>query len=596
MNEGLRPGDPVRLGGYELLGRLGEGGMGSVFLARSPQGRQVAVKVVRAELSHHDEFRGRFRSEVNRARQVPPFCTAEVLDADPDHDPPYLVVEYVDGPSLVQVVRDRGPMTTAGVHGIAVGVATALTAIHGAGVIHRDLKPANVLVAPGGIKVIDFGIARAFEATSQHTRTDQMVGTVAYMAPERFESASGQRTGPAADIFAWGAVVAFAATGRTPFEGESATATAMRIMTQPPDLTGLDGPLRELVSQALEKEPTARPTARDLLDGLLTAASPASGAAVRTAGPVTPASAAAASGPGVGRGVGPGPAVGAGAKAGPAAKADPATGAGPAAKAGPATGADPAAKAGPATGADPGGADRSAPADAGAATTRRRRLIGLAAGAAVMAVLVPAALFGADLVGDRSGSTPTGSAGSGSPTGGGPPSASPSTGGASAAAASRTPGGSPSASADRTRAMLAGQRRLLLHVVEIDRDLSLPFDGELTVGDGTGKDALFVLEPVGVDYMIKSVNPDIAHRPCLGVKLDPEGYASLVGAECEPTGATVFSISREGKDDTGRTSYSIISEKYGVVQWEDTEKEIYVQEMGDAPIDTTFSLVDRGAA
>ena len=132
--------------------------------------------------------------------------------------------------------------------------------------------------------------------------------------------------------------------------------------------------------------------------------------------------------------------------------------------------------------------------------------------------------------------------------------------------------------------------------MEIDRDLSLPFDGELTVGDGTGKDALFVLEPVGVDYMIKSVNPDIAHRPCLGVKLDPEGYASLVGAECEPTGATVFSISREGRDDKGRTSYSIISEKYGVVQWEDTEKEIYVQEMGDAPIDTTFSLVDRGAA
>ncbi|WP_431936580.1 serine/threonine protein kinase [Micromonospora sp. RP3T] len=564
MSEGLRPGDPVRLGGYELLGRLGEGGMGSVFLARSPQGRQVAVKVVRAELSHHDEFRGRFRSEVNRARQVPPFCTAEVLDADPDHDPPYLVVEYVDGPSLVQVVRDRGPMTTAGVHGIAVGVATALTAIHGAGVIHRDLKPANVLVAPGGIKVIDFGIARAFEATSQHTRTDQMVGTVAYMAPERFESASGQRTGPAADIFAWGAVVAFAATGRTPFEGESATATAMRIMTQPPDLTGLDGPLRELVSRALEKEPTARPTARELLDGLLTAASPASGAAVRTAGPIVPG-AAAESGPGVG------PAAGAGAKAGPA------------------------------TGAGPDGAGRGVPADPGTATTRRRRLIGLAASAAVMAVLVPAALFGADLVGDRSGSTPTGSAGSGTPTSDGTPSASPSTGGPTtggrpSTTASRTPGGSPSATADRTRAMLAGQRRLLLHVVEIDRDLSLPFDGELTVGDGTGKDALFVLEPVGVDYMIKSVNPDIAHRPCLGVKLDPERYASLVGAACEPTGATVFSISQEGKDEKGRTSYSIISEKYGVVQWEDTEKEIYVQEMGDAPIDTTFSLVDRGAA
>lgn len=143
--------------------------------------------------------------------------------------------------------------------------------------------------------------------------------------------------------------------------------------------------------------------------------------------------------------------------------------------------------------------------------------------------------------------------------------------------------------------MLAGQRRILLHVVEIDRDLSLPFDGELEVGDGTGKDALFVLEPAGVDYMIKSVNPDIAHRPCLGVKLDSEGYKSLVGAECRPTAATLFGISREGKDDKGRTSYAIVSDEYGVVQWSPSKKEIYVEFLGDAPIDTTFSLVDRGA-
>ncbi|MFI2710712.1 serine/threonine-protein kinase [Micromonospora sp. NPDC018662] len=568
MSEGLRPGDPVRLGGYELLGRLGEGGMGSVFLARSPQGRRVAVKVVRAELSHHDEFRGRFRSEVNRARQVPPFCTAEVLDADPDHEPPYLVVEYVDGPSLVQVIREKGPMTAAGVHGIAVGVATALTAIHGAGVIHRDLKPANVLVAPGGIKVIDFGIARAFDATSQHTRTNQMVGTVAYMAPERFETASGHRTGPAADIFAWGAVVAFAATGRTPFEGESATATAMRIMTQPPDLTGLEGPLRDLVSRALEKDPTDRPSARDLLDGLLTAAHPAGESAGRAAGPGAPA--------------GPGSA------ARPAAL--PGTGGGTG------TGGGPVGRGTGTTGDGFDGTDRAGPAGSDAVPKRRRRLVGLAAGAAVMAVLVPAAMFGPDLVRDRSGSAPTGSPGAGTPsaaaaTGG------PATGGTpSATPTSRAPSGSPSAAVDRTRAMLAGQRRLLLHVVEIDRDLSLPFDGKLTVGDGTGKDALFVLEPVGVDYMIRSVNPDVAHRPCLGVKLDAEGYASLVGAECEPTGATMFGISPEGKDDKARTSYSIFNDKYGLVQWDDTEKEIYVQEMGDAPIDTTFSLVDRGAA
>ncbi|MCG5437519.1 serine/threonine protein kinase [Micromonospora foliorum] len=537
MSDGLRPGDPARLGGYEVLDRLGDGGMGSVFLARSPQGRRVAVKVVRPELSHDEEFRGRFRSEVNRARQVPPFCTAEVLDADPDHDPPYLVVEYVEGPSLAEVVRNRGPLGAAQLHSIAVGVATALTAIHGAGVIHRDLKPANVLVAPGGIKVIDFGIARAFEATSQHTRTNQMVGTVSYMAPERFDTTSGRPVGPAADIFAWGALVAYAATGRNPFGGDSATATAMRILTQPPDLTGLGGPLRELVSRALEKDPAARPTARELLDGLLTAAH-------------------------------------AGAAGGPA----------------PVLGATPPASVSPAAGDDQGA--RSMPpglATAGRAGSRRRGwLTALGATAAVIAVLVPAYLFGPQLLRGLAKPDPAGS----TPTGG------PATSGPAATAstsASGRPTASPSASVDPTRAMLAGQRRFLLHAVEIDRDLSLPSHGELEVGDGTGKDALFVLEPVGVDYMIKSVNPDIAHRPCLGVKIDSEGYKSLVGAECHPTKATLFAISRDGKDDKGRTSYAIVNEEYGPVQWSPTKKEIYVEFLGDAPLDTTFSLVDRGA-
>lgn len=240
--------------------------MGTVFHGRSPSGRPVAVKVVRREFASDQEFLRRFRSEVNRARQVPPFSTAEVLDADPDHDPPYLVVEYVDGPSLDAVVRQRGPLDGAALHGVAVGIATALSGIHGAGVIHRDLKPANVLLAMGGVKVIDFGIARPTEMTSRHTGTGHMVGTVAYMAPERFDS---DTAGFPADIFAWGAVVAFAATGRTPFGGDSPTATAMRIMTQPPNLTGLDGPLRAIVERALAKDPAARPTARELLDALL---------------------------------------------------------------------------------------------------------------------------------------------------------------------------------------------------------------------------------------------------------------------------------------------------------------------------------------
>jgi predicted Ser/Thr protein kinase len=268
--EPLRPRDPRRLGEYELVGRLGEGGMGTVYLARTPAGTLVAVKVVRADLAPDDEFRRRFRSEVNRVRQVPPFCTAEVLDADPDHETPYLVVEYVDGPSLADVVQERGPLTASHLHSVAIGVATALSAIHGAGVIHRDLKPRNVLLAPGSPKVIDFGIARALEATSGHTSTNQMVGTVAYMAPERFGSEPGATLTPAADIFAWGGVVAFAGTGRTPFRADSPPATAARILTQPPDLSGLTGQLRDLVAYALEKDPAQRPDARELLDLLVT--------------------------------------------------------------------------------------------------------------------------------------------------------------------------------------------------------------------------------------------------------------------------------------------------------------------------------------
>jgi serine/threonine protein kinase len=247
--------------------------MGTVYLGRAEDGRVVAVKAIRPEYADQEEFRARFRSEVNRVLQVPSFCTAAVLDADPDHETPYLIVDYVDGPSLQEVVRERGPMAAGDLHSVAVGVAAALTAIHGAGVIHRDLKPTNVLFSLGLPKVIDFGIARALEPTSRHTRTDQVMGTVSYMAPERLDSTLGETT-PAADIFAWGGVVTYAGTGRTPFAGDTPMATAARILAVPPDLTGLPEELTGLVGRALAKDPRQRPTATELLQGLLAVGAP----------------------------------------------------------------------------------------------------------------------------------------------------------------------------------------------------------------------------------------------------------------------------------------------------------------------------------
>src|SRR4051794_19682673 len=280
----LRPGDPRRLGDYRLLSRLGEGGMGTVYLGRDPAGRPVAVKAIRPEHADNAEFRARFRSEVQRARQVPSFCTATVLDADPDNDTPYLVVEYVEGPSLQEVVEERGPMSAGDLHGVAVGVAAALTAIHGAGVIHRDLKPSNVLLSLGLPKVIDFGIARALEATTKHTRPGRWVGTVDYMAPERLDPEGGPVT-PAADIFAWGGVMVFAGTGRNPFHGDTPVATAAQILTKPPALRGGADSLVDLVRHAVAKDPGDRPAAGELLQRLLAVNAPhASPKARRAAG------------------------------------------------------------------------------------------------------------------------------------------------------------------------------------------------------------------------------------------------------------------------------------------------------------------------
>ncbi|GLY02321.1 MULTISPECIES: protein kinase [Actinoplanes] len=268
-----------------MVGRLGEGGMGVVYLARSRDGERVAVKLIHSHLASDAEFRGRFRGEVQRARQAPAFCTARFLGADLDHDPPYLVVEYVDGPSLAQVVARQGPLEHAALRSLAVGTATALTGIHSVGIIHRDLKPGNVLLALGGPKVIDFGIARPFEATSRHTRTDMMVGTITYMAPELFSDDPASAVTAAADVFAWGCLVTYAATGRTPFRGESPQATVARILSRPPRVDGIAEFLREPVLHALAKDPADRPTAPELLAMMVNGHAAGS---VATARPRTP--------------------------------------------------------------------------------------------------------------------------------------------------------------------------------------------------------------------------------------------------------------------------------------------------------------------
>ena len=264
----LRSSDPTRLGDYLLVGRLGAGGMGVVYLGQDTGGEYVAVKVVHAALATDPEYAARFRGEVSRAEQVPPFCTARFLHADLDHDPPYLVVEYIDGPSLAEVVAERGPLVGGALHSLTVGIATALAGIHGAGVIPRDLKPGNVLLPAGGTKVIDFGLARPVEVTSQLTAQHTMVGTVSYMAPERLEG-DGRPVTAAADVFAWGCVVTYAGTGHTPFEGDSPSVVASRILVGEPDLSGLPDPLAEVVSRALAKDPADRPTTQQLLGMLV---------------------------------------------------------------------------------------------------------------------------------------------------------------------------------------------------------------------------------------------------------------------------------------------------------------------------------------
>ncbi|TDC94310.1 serine/threonine-protein kinase [Actinomadura sp. 7K507] len=259
--EPLSRRDPRKVGPYRLVGRLGGGGMGQVYLGRSEGGRPVAVKVVRQELAADPGFRRRFAREVTAARKVGGFHTAQVVDADPTADPPWLVTAYIPGPSLQAAVQEDGPLPLKSAAALGAGLAEGLAVVHACGLVHRDLKPSNVILAEDGPRVIDFGIVRALDATS-HTLSRAVVGTPAFMSPEQ---ARGDPVGPASDVFSLGSVLMFAVTGRGPFGEGPSHALMYRIVHDDPDLDGLPGELRDLVVDCLAKDPGMRPAVADVL-------------------------------------------------------------------------------------------------------------------------------------------------------------------------------------------------------------------------------------------------------------------------------------------------------------------------------------------
>ena len=258
----LTSDDPAAIGGYRLDARLGSGGMGRVYLAFTPAGRPVALKVVRSDLGDDRDFRIRFEQEIQAARRVRGLYTAELIDADPAATPPWLVTAYVPGPSVEEVIDRDGPMPEAMVFRLIAGVAEALQAIHAAGVIHRDLKPSNVLLAQDGPRVIDFGIARALAATPM-TRTGATMGSPDYLSPEQILN---RPVTPAIDVFALGTLAAFAAVGRLPFGRGHITEVAHRVVQEPPDLAGCPAGLVTLIEACLQKEPHARPAPAQIIE------------------------------------------------------------------------------------------------------------------------------------------------------------------------------------------------------------------------------------------------------------------------------------------------------------------------------------------
>ncbi|MFF0095501.1 PQQ-binding-like beta-propeller repeat protein [Streptomyces canus] len=259
----LRDGDPESVGGYVLLDRIGAGGMGTVFLGRSAAGRRVAVKVVHPQLCQDEEFRVRFRQEIEAVRRVSGAFTAPVVDADPDAEQPWMATLYVPGPSLAACVDRGGPLKGPELRILALGLIEALREIHRAGVVHRDLKPGNVLMAEDGPRVIDFGISRAAD-NQQLTVTGNLIGTPPFMSPEQLRSP--RDVTPASDVFSLGSLLAYAATGNGPFDADTPYMAGYQVMYEPPALDEVPQPLRGVVERCLDKDPAARPGLVELHD------------------------------------------------------------------------------------------------------------------------------------------------------------------------------------------------------------------------------------------------------------------------------------------------------------------------------------------
>lgn len=279
----LEAGEPLSIGAYRLLGRLGAGGMGRVYLGRSAGGRTVAVKVVHPHFALDEQFRARFRLEVDAARRIGGQWTAPVLDADPDAPVPWVAHGYVAGPPLSEAVTEHGPLPEQAVRTLGAGLAEALAAVHGQGLIHRDVKPSNVLLALDGPRLIDFGIARAIDATASLTSTGVSVGSPGYMAPEQIR---GLDVSGAADVFSLGAVLAYAATGSAPFLGDSSAVLLYKVVHEEPELGELEGGLRDVIASCLAKDPAGRPTPAELARQLVPGGAAAAVAAGWLPGPL----------------------------------------------------------------------------------------------------------------------------------------------------------------------------------------------------------------------------------------------------------------------------------------------------------------------